>query len=203
VALVMVETQSDKEIIAQYQSGDTHAFEALYSRHGDRLYSFLVYQVGKTLADDLFQDIMVIIQKHLFRFNPDGNFQAWSGKIALNKIRDHQRRKNRMKKLFTSSSRENHAMDIIDHTTEIDSNNTNDASLEYEETEISHILGEAINRLRNDQREVVNLHYIMGLTFREIAEILECSINTISARARYGLNNIRKILGPKLVDELK
>jgi RNA polymerase sigma-70 factor (ECF subfamily) len=200
---VMVESPNDKELILQFQNGNRNAFDKLYGRYGDILYSLIVYQIGNHAADDLFQDIVINVQKYLVKFNPDGNFRAWLIKIAINKIHDFRRKENRMKKLFKFNS--NHHPDGEDQNdmARFEFTEAADASLKYIENETSTILHAAIQKLPEKQREVVNLHYVIGLTFKEIAEVLECSINTISARARYGLINIRKILGVKLVNELK
>jgi len=200
---MVADTQSDKELIIQFQNGNQTAFETLYNRYCDRLYSFLVYQIGNHTADDLFQDVMMNVQRHLLKFNPDGNFRAWLVKIAINKIRDHHRKTNRMKKIFRVHTNDNPEREDVNELSDPEVTDPGDVALDFVNSEISKILNTAIQKLPEKQREVVNLHYLMDLSFREIAEVLNCSINTISARARYGLRNIKKILGPKLVNELK
>jgi RNA polymerase sigma-70 factor (ECF subfamily) len=198
-----VASPDDKNLIIRIQNGDSKAFEMLYNRYADRLYSFLLYQVGKHMADDLFQDVMIKVQRHLLKFNPDGNFRAWLIKIAINKIRDHHRKINRMKKIFRLHTNDGSESEIVHDVSEMEVTDSIDVPQELVNSEISAILTTVIQKLPENQREVVNLHYLMELSFREIAEILDCSINTIAARARYGLKNIKKILGLKLVNELK
>ena len=194
--------RSDKELLVEFRNGSRNAFDTLYNRYKDRLYTLVLNQVGdNNTADDIFQDVMIKAHKHLHKFDPEGNLGAWLAKIAINRIRDQQRKKNRLKKIFMIDTKQNLNNENEDYFSGIESHQN--IELEFSGRESSAIINMAIKELPLKQREVVNLHYLMGLTFREIAEITNCSINTISARARYALNNIEKILGPQLVEELK
>jgi RNA polymerase sigma-70 factor (ECF subfamily) len=203
VVKVMTDKSSDKELILKFQNGQEHAFELLHSRYAGKLYTYLVYQEDRQVAEDLFQDIMIKVQKHLHRFDPGGNYRAWLVKIAVNHLYDHRRRKNRMRRLFIRRAGQSPEIEEGNKFSESDLADTIDVSREFMSREISEILKTAIQKLPEKQREVIHLHYLMDLTFREIAEALACSINTVSARARYALKNLKKILGPVLVDELK
>ena len=196
----IVETEkTDQALAAEFLAGDKTAFEILYNRYKDGLYTLVLYQTeDRVAAADLFQDITIKFYKNLDKFQQGENLKAWLTTIALNSIRDYWRKKNRFKKLFKFKNEFNPNQDDVFMEEDFASN----VNIEKEimDNEFSEQLKKTIRKLPETQREVVHLHYIMDMTFREIAAILDCSINTVSARVRYALKNIKKTLITQMQD---
>ena len=185
--------KNDQVLVAEFLAGDETAFEILYNRYKDGLYTLVLYQTeGGGAAADLFQDITMKFYKNLDKFQQGENLKAWLVTIANNSIRDYWRKKNRFKKLFRFKNEFTTNHDDV-FTEEDFASNVN-IEKELMDKEFSELLRKIIRKLPVPQREVVHLHYIMDMTFREIASILDCSINTVSARARYALKNIKRTL---------
>jgi RNA polymerase sigma-70 factor (ECF subfamily) len=184
--------KTDQALAAEFLAGDETAFEILYNRYKDGLYTLVLYQTGDSAAADLFQDITIKFYKNLDKFQQGENLKAWLATIALNSIRDHWRKKNRFKKLFKFKNEFVQNQD--DAFMEEDFASNVNIEKELVDKEFSELLKKTIRKLPEPQREVLHLHYLMEMTFREIASILDCSINTVSARARYALKNIKRTL---------
>jgi len=192
--LNIVKTEkTDQVLAAEFLAGNETAFEILYERYKDGLYTLVLYQTkDSAAADDLFQDITIKLYKNLDKFQQGENLKAWLATIAINSIRDYWRKKNRFKKIFRF--RNEFTINKDDVFMEEDFASNVNIEKELMDKEFSELLRKTIRKLPELQREVVHLHYIMDMTFREIASILDCSINTISARARYALKSIKRML---------
>ena len=190
----IVETKkTDQTLVANFLSGDETAFEILYKRYKERIYTLVLYQTDdSTVAADLFQDISIKFYKNLDKFQHGENLKAWLTTMAINSIRDYWRKKNRFKKLFRYKNEFTTDQDDVFIKEEFASDV--DIEKEFIDKEFSELLGKTIRKLSEPQREVIHLHYIMDMTFREIASILDCSINTVSSRARYALIKIKRDL---------
>lgn len=190
----IVETKkTDQALVAEFLSGDETAFMILYGRYREKLYTLVLYQTDDSaVADDLFQDITIKFHENLDKFQHGENLKAWLTTMAINSIRDYWRKKNRFKKLFKFKNE--FTTDRDDVFIEEDFASDVNIEKEFMDREFSELLGKTIRKLSRPQREVIHLHYLMDMTFREIASILDCSINTISARAHYALKNIKRML---------
>ncbi|MCD4773402.1 MAG: sigma-70 family RNA polymerase sigma factor [Bacteroidales bacterium] len=190
----IVETKkTDQTLVANFLSGDETAFEILYKRYKERIYTLVLYQTDDSaVAADLFQDISIKFYKNLDKFQHGENLKAWLTTMAINSIRDYWRKKNRFKKLFRYKNEFTTDQDDVFIEEEFASDV--DIEKEFIDKEFSELLGKTIRKLSEPQREVIHLHYIMDMTFREIASILDCSINTVSSRARYALIKIKRDL---------
>jgi len=99
--LKIVKTEKNDQVLAaEFLAGDETAFEILYNRYKDGLYTLVLYQTEDGGAADLFQDIIIKFYKNLDKFQQGENLKAWLVTIAINSIRDYWRKKNRFKKLF-------------------------------------------------------------------------------------------------------
>ena len=190
----IVETKkTDQTLVANFLSGDETAFEILYKRYKERIYTLVLYQTDDSaVAADLFQDISIKFYKNLDKFQHGENLKAWLTTMAINSIRDYWRKKNRFKKLFRYKNEFTTDQDDVFIEEEFASDV--DIEKEFIDKEFSELLGKTCRKLSEPQREVIHLHYIMDMTFREIASILDCSINTVSSRARYALIKIKRDL---------
>jgi len=185
---------TDGQLIKRYLEGDEGALEFLIKKHEQRLFSYIIVRIqDRDLANDVFQDTFVKIIKtlKLGKYNEEGKFLQWSMRIAHNLIIDHFRRQKRMPKV--SANAEFNIFDILQ-----------DGKLNQESTmikeQIMSDLHKLIEELPTEQREVLKLRHFSELSFKEIAEQTDVSINTALGRMRYALINLRKLMAKHQVN---
>ena len=179
---------SDRELIRAYRGGDEQAFETLLNRHQERVYTKINFIVRDSeLANDLFQDTFIKVIRLLKegKYVEEGKFLPWVLRIAHNMAIDHFRRNKKMRMV--------RSRDEIDVFATID---TGDAHVEdlLVEGQIHSDVRHIIDKLPEDQREVVRMRMYDNLSFKEIAETTGVSINTALGRMRYAVINLRKIV---------
>lgn len=187
--------KSDSLLISQYQKGDEIALVKLIERHQKDLYSFIYYKLmDEDLANDIFQDtfMKIIVTLKEKRYNEEGKFILWAKRIAHNLIIDHFRLKTKAPKV-SETTYENEDFSIFDLIKETSPN----VEEELITSQIHEDLHKMITFLPENQREIVKLRFFDGLSFKEIAEQTNSSINTTLGRVRYALINLRKIMEEK------
>ncbi len=187
-----MKTQTDSKLIFQYQNGDEKALSTLINRHKKDLFTFIYYKLmDEDLANDIFQDtfIKVIVTLKEGRYKEENKFILWAKRIAHNLIIDHFRLQSKNKKI-SETSFENEEFSIFDIIKEPDGN-IEDLLIE---NQINNDLLKMLVLLPENQQEVIKLRYFDGLSFKEIADHTETSINTTLGRVRYALINLRKIM---------
>ena len=187
-----METHTDSLLISRYQKGDENALSILISRHQKELFSFIFYKLmDEELANDVFQDtfMKIIVSLKEGRYNDDGKFILWAKRIAHNLIIDHYRLKSKHIKV-SETTYENEEFSIFDLLKETEEN--------IEERLITNQIYDDLMKmlvfLPENQQEVIKLRFFDGLSFKEIAEQTNSSINTTLGRVRYALINMRKIM---------
>ena len=181
--------KSDKELIERYQDGDVHSFELLIGRYQKQVYSYILTLVkDKQLADDVFQDTFVkVIQTIKSKgYKDDGRFVQFAMRIAHNLVIDHFRKENRIPTVESSSEDYNYIdnVPITDHSVE--------QGLVVDQ--IYSDLHRMITFLPDEQREVLRMRIFDDMSFKDIADITNVSINTALGRMRYALINLRKMM---------
>ena len=181
--------KSDKELIERYQDGDVHSFELLIGRYQKQVYSYILTLVkDKQLADDVFQDTFVkVIQTVKSKaYKDDGRFVQFAMRIAHNLVIDHFRKENRIPTVESSSEDYNY----------IDNVPITDASVEQGMImdQVHSDLHRMIAFLPDEQREVLRMRIFDDMSFKDIADITNVSINTALGRMRYALINLRKMM---------
>lgn len=182
---------SDKVLIRQYLSGKETAFEQLLNRYKSRVYSYILYTIkDDVLANDIFQETFMKVIKTLKRgtYNEEGKFLPWVNRIAHNLIIDHFRRNQ---KYPTTNGGKN--FDIFD----IISDDVLNVEEQVVKDQILSDVKELIHHLPDDQKEVLMMRLYFDLSFKEIAEKTNVSINTALGRMRYALINLRKMVDQK------
>ena len=187
-----MKTITDTILISNYQNGDENALAELIKRNQKDLFSFIFYKVmDEELANDIFQDtfMKIIVSLKEGRYNDDGKFILWAKRIAHNLIIDHYRLKNKHIKI-SETTYENEEFSIFDLIRESEEN--------IEDRLISQQIYDDLMKmvvfLPENQQEVIKLRFFDGLSFKEIAEQTNTSINTTLGRVRYALINLRKIM---------
>ncbi len=187
----------DQILVKDYINGDEKALEVLLVKHKSTIYSFIYSKVyNRELAEDLFQDtfIKVIHNLKLRKYNEKGKFLPWVMRIAHNLVVDHFRKNNRFRKVEFKNS-EDDDFDIF----KILDNNEESIETKIIKEQILNDLNDVLIYLPEDQQEVIRLRFYMGLSFKEISEDTNVSINTALGRMRYALINLRKIIDEKKI----
>lgn len=180
---------SDYELVQEFVNGRDSAIEILIRRHQKRVYSYILLLVKKQdIAEDIFQETFIKVIRSLKerRYVDTNRFTSWVMRIAHNLIIDHFRREKQSKMI----SKDAYEVDILNHPKY--SNKTVEEEIVFDQilTDVRNL----INQLPDDQREVVLLRHYGDLSFKEIAEQTNVSINTALGRMRYALINMRKIM---------
>jgi RNA polymerase sigma factor (sigma-70 family) len=177
----------DQALITLYAEGNINAFNTLVLRHKNKIYTAIYLLVKDTnIADDIFQQVFVKIIETITagKYNDEGKFINWAQRIAHNMCMDHFRLKKRAPSLQNCGD-----YDVFDMVN-LSEDNIEDKTVN---AEISAELNKMLNRLPVDQREVIILRHYAGLSFKEIAALTNCSINTALGRMRYGITSLRKL----------
>ncbi|MAJ36830.1 MAG: RNA polymerase subunit sigma-24 [Flavobacteriaceae bacterium] len=178
----------DSILVKEYISGNEKALEILIHRHSDRISSYIFNKIqNQELAEDIFQDtfIKVINTLKKGKYNEEGKFLPWVLRIAHNLVIDHFRSNKKMPSYNTGED-----FDIFDIIKD------EDLSIETEliKEQINTDLRVLIDELPEDQIEVIIMRLYKDMSFKEIAEISNVSINTALGRMRYALINLRKMI---------
>ncbi|HTQ64622.1 MAG TPA: sigma-70 family RNA polymerase sigma factor [Puia sp.] len=186
-------TKTDHELIHLFRDGNLHALEALILRHKDKLYTSILFLVkDKYLAEDIFQDVLIKIIDTIRggRYTEEGKFLPWAMRIAHNLCVDHFRKVKRTPAIKTSDDRD--IFEVINFTEE-------GADTKIMKRQSYDRVRQMLDLLPEDQREVIILRHYADLSFKEIASLTNCSINTALGRMRYGLINLRKMMTEKKI----
>jgi len=183
---------SDKELISNYLNGDESSLEKLIRRHKRKVYSYILMIVkDNQLADDLFQDtfIKVINTIRSGAYKEEGKFIQWVMRIAHNLIIDHFRKAKRIPLV----DKKKDSVDVLDRV------KIADPSIEEAiiTEQIHQDVRALIELLPDDQRQVLTMRHYQNMSFKDIAEATDVSINTALGRMRYALINMRKLVRDK------
>lgn len=188
-------SMTDENLVKAYAQGSNEAFDTLLKRHQDRVYNYILRIVkNEDIANDIFQETFVkaILTIKQGRYTENGKFPAWISRIAHNLIIDYYRQEK---------SENLQSADLED----VDVLNRKDLS----EATIEDVI--ISDQIRNDvkyliqelpplQREVLNMRYYQNLSFKEIAELTNVSINTALGRMRYAIINLRRLAAEKEIE---
>jgi RNA polymerase sigma-70 factor (ECF subfamily) len=182
---------TDQKLVNLYINGKESALAELISRHKSRIYTSIYLLVkDEYLAEDIFQDTFIKVIKTLKadRYNEEGKFLPWVLRIGHNLVIDHFRREKR-KPTITNSD----GFDIFDVI------GVYDESMEEKmvKQQTHDDLKKLIHLLPSEQKEVLIMRHYGELSFKEIADLTDVSINTALGRMRYALNNLRKMMVSK------
>ena len=179
---------TDDQLVAAYAKGDNQAFDTLLSRHQSRVFSY-IYSVVKNrdVADDIFQETFVkaITTIKQGRYAESGRFAAWISRIAHNLIIDYYRQE----KSENTLSADDEGVDVLNRRVLSDCNIEDVMVNEQIHNDVRRI----IEALPENQREVLMMRYYKDMSFKEIAEATQVSINTALGRMRYAILNMRRI----------
>ena len=182
---------ADAELINTYLQGDGDAIQTLIRRHKDKVYTSIYMLVkDKYIAEDIFQDTFLKIIRTLNedRYNEQGKFLPWAIRVAHNLCMDYFRKERKRIPITTDNGE-----DILS----LFNFNTDTPTCKLETQQLNNDVRMLIEELPEEQREVVVLRIYGDLSFKEIADITQVSINTALGRMRYALLNLRKAIREK------
>lgn len=178
----------DDQLVAAYANGNNQAFDILLKRHQSRIFSYILSVVkNRDVADDLFQETFVkaITTIKQGRYAETGKFSAWISRIAHNLIIDYYR----------TERNENLVSSDDESTAILNRKDLSDQGIEdlMISDQIHTDVRRIIDALPENQREVLVMRYYRDMSFKEIAEATNVSINTALGRMRYAILNMRRI----------
>jgi RNA polymerase sigma-70 factor (ECF subfamily) len=184
---------TDQQLIHLYMEGDANALATIVTRYKDKIYTSIYLMVkDKYLTEDIFQDVFIRIIDTLKggRYTDEGKFLPWAMRIAHNMCVDHFRKVKRTPTIKTSDDRD--IFEVLNFSEPgTDQKMMNGQSHDK--------VRKMVDLLPEDQREVIILRHYADLSFKEISELTNCSINTALGRMRYGLINLRKMMTEKQI----
>ncbi|MBN2520345.1 MAG: sigma-70 family RNA polymerase sigma factor [Bacteroidales bacterium] len=183
---------SDFELVNQFVKGNKSSIETLINRHKNKVYTYILLLVkDEHLAEDIFQDTFIKVIKSLKsgKYQDNGKFLSWVVRIAHNLVIDHFRKE----KQLNTCSNDDYSMNLFD------SPKFSEKTIEEQiiKEQIENDVRALVDLLPDDQKEVILLRHYGALSFKEIAEQTNVSINTALGRMRYALINLRKLIKEK------
>lgn len=189
-----MEIIDDSKLVDAYVLGNESALAELIDRHKNKVYGFIFSKVlDKNIAEDIFQDtfVKVILTLKEGKYNEEGKFLPWVMRIAHNLSIDYFRSRRRMPVIGETFVDEDFS--IFDFLADPEDCSETKIIKDQIDKEL-HLI---IDYLPEDQQEVLKLRIFKGLSFKEIAEETDVSINTALGRMRYALINLRKVIEDK------
>lgn len=171
----------DFSLIKRFIDGEESIFGELVKRHKDKIRNIIYVTLNNgDLVDDIAQEVFITVYKNLKNFRFESQFTTWIYRITVNKCKDHLRKKN-VRRIF---------LPIKDDEEEPVFENIN------EDTDIQHIVRNAIAALPDKLRIPIVLKDLEGFSYQEIAESMECEIGTVKSRIFRGREALKKMLKP-------
>ena len=179
---------SDAQLVSNYISGDENSLSVLINRHQARLYGFIFSKIqDRDATEDVFQDTFIKVINTLKRgkYNEQGKFLPWVMRISRNLIIDYFRKNKRLPKFKNKGD-----FDIFS----VLSDESPNAENKIVESQIADNVRILLEELPEDQKVVIKMRIYQDMSFKEISENTNVSINTALGRMRYGLINLRKMI---------
>ena len=180
---------SDYELLNNYISGNEISINILLDRHRKRIFDYIYMMVkNQDVADDIFQETLIKVVRFVRegRYTENGKFLSWVLRIAHNQVIDYFRQKKQRNNISEGDA----GYDLLNHPKFSDRTVEERLITDQIEADVRKL----IDFLPSEQKEVVLMRYYMGLSFKEIAEHTNVSINTALGRMRYALINLRKLI---------
>ena len=169
----------DEELFLKFLDGEKDMFAALVKRYERPLTNFIYRLLGnKAEAEDVFQETFLRVYEKGGRFKGERKFRPWLYKIALNLARSSLRKRHRRRRLENAAARD---------LAEVNFSSTH----ETERMETAAIIKKAVGRLPPRQKEVFVLYQYQGLSYQEIAQVLNRKLGTVKSQMHFALKNLK------------
>ncbi len=182
----------DDELIHLYQSGDEDAFCQLLDRYKKKVYGYILNVVrDRVIAEDIFQETFFKVIRTLKKqqYSGEGKFLQWVIRISHNLIIDNFRQNGKISTISKIVRPDGKTVDVFD-VVKVEQSSTEDNMVKKQ---ILQDLRKLVDHLPFEQREVVILRHYYDLSFKEIADMTNVSINTALGRMRYAVINLRRL----------
>ena len=178
----MVLNENDWALIEACQRGEQDAFALLFDVHSDKVYSIALRYAGdEAVAMDIAQDTFLKLLSHIGQFRSDAKFDTWLYRLVVNSCLEHQRRKRKLRPILDG---------LLDAMFAVQDTVLHELLRQERQDAVHKVVG----KLPPDQRIVVILRYMEELAYEDIADIVGCSVGTVSSR----LNRAHKVLERRL-----
>lgn len=184
---------TDQQLIHLYVDGDNDAFSTIVLRYKEKIFTSIYLLVkDRYLAEDFFQEVFIKVIDTLRagKYTDEGKFLPWVMRIAHNMCVDHFRKVKRTPTIKTSDDK-----DIFEVLNFFEPGADQKMMANQSHDRVRRL----VDMLPEDQREVIILRHYADLSFKEISDLTNCSINTALGRMRYGLINLRKMMTEKQI----
>jgi RNA polymerase sigma factor (sigma-70 family) len=193
-----IQSLNDNELVQLYIQGNEHSLSVLLHRHKSKIFSSIVIVLkDHSLSEDIFQETFLKVIQTLKRgqYNEEGKFLPWVLRIARNLIIDHFRRTRKMPPVPVFINEDGEEISIFNSIAAPAEQNVS-----HEQIKFKRNMRSLISQLPPDQREVVIMRTYYDMSFKEISEFTNVSINTALGRMRYALINLKKMITEKKVE---
>jgi len=188
-------SETDEQLMARFQAGDSTALEELFNRFQKPLFNFFLRTVGgRETAEDLVQETFLKVYRfgHTFR-GSQAKFTTWLYSVAGNQCRDYLRQRSRRPETTLDENLEgSHADDLVDRRLEVGVSSVEDHLIRME---LRSLLEAAIQSLPEKERIAIVLREYQGLEYREIADVLGCPIGSVKVLIFRARQHLRQKLG--------
>ena len=187
-SLKPLDEKSDEVLITLFQSGEQDVFRVLVQRYQERIRN-LIYSIfhDEELVNDLAQEVFIKAYEALPHFRFESSFYTWIYRIAVNKSRDEMRRRKMKKWLSFHAVSESSDKEFQEKT-----------SVHPENTEAQELVDKGLQLLPEKFRLAILLKDIDGLSYDEMAEVMQCAIGTVKSRLSRARSMLRTVLKPLL-----
>ncbi|MDD5687811.1 MAG: RNA polymerase sigma factor [Elusimicrobia bacterium] len=184
--------QSDEELMMEIAKGDKKSFNELFLKYKEQLFNFIYRQVGNSqLAEDLTQNVFISVFKKAGTFNTDKPFKPWLYKIAVNACYYEYRQQKRNIVLSLDNEIENSNGETVE-LKEMQSDDDRGPQEEVEKKDEQDKIRKILNSLNENHRLIINMFVYEGISYKEMASLMDCPIGTIKSRIYYALREIKE-----------
>ncbi len=180
----------DSELVTKLKNADEQVFRQLVLKYQDKIFNTCISLVKNAEdADDLTQEVFIEIFRSIHKFREDSLLSTWIYRIAVNKSLEHLRRMKRKKRarILTWFNKEDH--DMYQEAADF-----NHPGIHVENEERSRILFRAVEKLPESQKIAFTLHKLEGLSYEQIAEVMQKTLSSIESLMHRAKRNLKKDL---------
>ena len=184
------QVMDDEALITLFQSGDEGAFRQLVEKYAQRVRN-LVYSIfnDPSMVDDIAQEVFIRVYEGLPKFRFESSFYTWLYRIAVNKSRDEMRKRKAKRFLSLHALLENSNQEL-----------QTKLRVHQEDNDAKELVSKALQRLPEKFRVPIILKDIDGLSYEEMAEVMQCEVGTVKSRLSRARGMMRRILTPLLAE---
>lgn len=181
---------NDLELVENIKKGDEAAFKWMVESCQDMVYNTILGIVqNEQDAEDVSQEVFVQVYESINQFKGDAKFSTWLYRIAVTKSLDHLRKKKRKKRFAFVQSLFGMNEEEVRHEPDF-----NHPGVSLENKEKAAVLFQAIDKLPDSQKAAFTLHKLEGLSYQEVAEIMETTVSSVESLMHRAKTNLKKEL---------